>query len=308
MALAEYRARLHRLFTRWDPRGVLVSDAQAALAVTRLRNPEHESAASLESARWVCDAAVHPVLEQPLPSAFRVSSFLPVTSLLSLAMISTKGVGATLFYHWLYQSHAAATRYCNYADTSRPLDARRMLGAYAASTGVAWGVSAASFALVARLPRLRILGLVVPHSAVACAGAISTVMNAEVELAEGIGVCDDAGVERGCSREAARVTVQRAVLLHGLLVPGCALLLPVVSMRTLAPHLMRTAPRMLLPTATALVLGGTCVVTPLAAACVPPTVTLPLDRLEPPLRALADADADDGRPALTHLHGTRPLY
>ena len=75
------------------------------------------------------------------------------------------------------------------------------------------------------------------------AGAISTVMNAEVELAEGIGVCDDAGVERGCSREAARVTVQRAVLLHGLLVPGCALLLPVVSMRTLAPHLMRTAPR-----------------------------------------------------------------
>ena len=299
-----YFERVHRLLRRWDPRGAVISDACAKAAVDKLRHPQYESAADLADAQWVCDAAVHPILEQPIPSAFRVSSFAPVTASISLGMISTKAPMATVVYHWLYQSHSAATRYCNYADTSRPLDAKRMLSAYAASTGAACGLSLASMLITARLPALRLLDLVVPHSAVACAGAISTVMNAESELRDGVAVVDGSGTERGVSRVAARSTITSAVLLHSIVIPGCALLLPVVAMRTLVvPRLMHSKPQWLWPTAAALVTGGVGVVTPAAAACVPPMVRLDTEALEPELRGLKD---DDGSPL--PLWSAKSLY
>ena len=146
--MSDYAANLRRLLHRWDPRGVLISDERALKAVSVL-NEDREldspcdggslsrdlssSAATqrqVTDAQWAYSLAVHPVLEQPIPSAFRVCSFMPVTALISLGMISTKSPLATVVYHWLYQSHSAATRYCNYADTTRPLDARRMVGAY----------------------------------------------------------------------------------------------------------------------------------------------------------------------------------
>ena len=140
----------------------------------------------------------------------------------------------------------------------------------------------------------------VPHTAVACAGAISTVMNAEVELREGIRVHDAHGVQRGVSVAAAQTTVTQAVLLHGVLVPSCALLLPVAAMRGfLYPRLMATAPHMLMPAATATVVGSTCLITPLAAACVPPIVELSADRLEPELRQPG---------ASSVLYGGKALY
>lgn len=299
-----YKSNLSRLLKRWDPRGLLVTQSQGAAAVKLLKKPDRASAKDLARAQWVCDAAVHPVIEQTLPSAFRVSSFVPVTSLLSFAMISSKSAVAAIVYHWIYQSHSAATRYCNYADTSRPLDARRMLTAYAASTVAACGIGAGAMGLVSRLPRMRLLGLIVPHSAVACAGAISTVVNAEAELAAGVGVLDAAGAERGVSREAAKATVTHAVLLHSVLVPSCALLFPVVAMRTVVvPRLMHSAPRLLWPAAAALVVGGSGVLTPLAAACVPPHVAVSAADLEPELQGLRD---EDGRPL--QLWSARPLY
>jgi hypothetical protein len=304
---SSYSANLAKLLRRWDPRGLLITDADGTAAVRRLRNPIGQSEADLECAQWVCDAAVHPVLEQTLPSAFRVCSFVPVTSLLSLAMISSKSATAAVLYHWVYQSHSAATRYCNYADTSRPLDGQRMLSAYAVSSAVACGIGAGAMALVSRLssPRLKLAGMLVPHSAVACAGALSTVMNSEAELANGISVVDENGEARGMSRAAARETVRRAVLLHGVLVPSCALLLPVVGMRMfVVPRLMRTAPNMLWPAAAALVVGGSSVVTPLASACIPPKVVLTADDLEPELAAsLRDANGRSLR-----LWSSRPLY
>ena len=299
-----YVSNLRRLLRRWDPRGVLVSDARAADAVHKLREPAGESEAALADARWVCDAAVHPVLEQAIPSAFRVSAFVPVTGLLSLGMISTKAPLATVVYHWLYQSHSAATRYCNYADTTRPLDTRRMLGAYAASTGAACAISLASISLAGRSPRLQAVGLVVPHAAVACAGAISTMMNAQADLSEGVRVIDAYGADRGVSRAAASMTVESAMLLHSILVPSCALLMPTLAMRSLVvPRLLNRAPALLQPIATALVFGGVCVLTPAAAACVPPTVSLSPVRLEERFQGLR---GDNGRPL--PLYSSRELY
>ena len=305
-----YRWNVRALFRRWDPRGLLITDKQAHAAVALLRNPpsgDEAMAHERSRAELVCDAAVHPVLEQPIPSAFRVCSFMPITGLLSLGMISTHSPIATLLYHWLYQSHSAATRYCNYADTSRPLDARRMAVAYAASTGAAWAIALASIGLVHRVPRLRAVGMVVPHLAVASGGAISTVMNAEAELAEGVGVQDAVtGEELGVSRAAARATVERAVLLHGVLVPSCALLAPVLAMRTIVfPRLQRIAtPAALWTSSMALVVGGVGVLTPFVAALVPPTVPLqPRDleeELQPRLR--------DGSGAPRKLVSARRLY
>ena len=294
------RERVKRLLHRWDLRGLRINDAQAKAAVDVLKTPGGRRATDIEKAQRICNLAVHPVLEQPIPSAFRVCSLLPVTAFCSIAMISTKSFFGSIFLHWMYQTHSAGTRYCNYADTSRDLDPKRMAMAYAASTVAACGVAIGANSLAARIPRLRLVGLIVPHTAVACAGAISTVMNAEVELREGIRVHDAHGVQHGVSVAAAQTTVTQAVLLHGVLVPSCALLLPVAAMRGfLYPRLMATAPHMLMPAATATVVGSTCLITPLAAACVPPIVELSADRLEPELQQPG---------ASSVLYGGKALY
>ena len=65
-------------------------------------------------------------------------------------------------------------------------------------------------------------------------GAVSTVMNAEADLRDGVEVVDASGAVRGTSVVAAQQAVSRAVLLHGVLVPACALLVPVATRWT--PH------------------------------------------------------------------------
>ena len=132
-----YSDRLRRVLHRWDPRGIFIGDKRAYEAVSLLKTPQNHTDAQLAHARWTCDVAVHPVLEQPIPSSFRNSAFMPVTAILSLGMVSSSKPLGVLACHWLYQSHSAATRYCNYADTARPLDGQRMLAAYGLSTGVA---------------------------------------------------------------------------------------------------------------------------------------------------------------------------
>ena len=175
---ASYRDRLRRLAARWNPSGVFIGDASAYAAVKLLRErPKDASVASLVEAERVYKAAVHPVLEQPIPSAFRHSSFMPVTASLALGMIASKNPSSLLLCartafgrvgqrravdsrsarthrvpprvclhssHWLYQSHSAGMRYCNYADTSRPLDGQQMLRAYALSSVAACGIAIGS--------------------------------------------------------------------------------------------------------------------------------------------------------------------
>ena len=68
---------------------VLVGTPLAVLAYYLRNHGWWVTAQELQEAQRVCDAAVHPVLKEPIPSAFRVCSFLPVTYGLSLAMIST---------------------------------------------------------------------------------------------------------------------------------------------------------------------------------------------------------------------------
>lgn len=301
-----YETRVRKLFRRWDPRGLFVSDAKASIAVARLEAPPHLSTQrDLDEAQRVCDAAVHPVLKQPIPSAFRVCSFIPVTYGLSLGMISlAKLYSSTLVFHWLYQTHSAATRYCNYADTSRPLSVQRMGTAYAVSTAAACGLAVGMSALVHRMPSLRLLGMVVPHCAVASAGALSTVMNEEVALQEGVMVHDANGRECGVSRVAARETVKQAVMLHGLLVPGCALLLPVVASHALiTPRLLAArAHRYVWPASAAVTALSCFVITPLAAALVSPAVTLP------PGAPILEPEVEARRPDGGTLVSSRPLY
>ena len=89
----------------------------------------------------------------------------------------------------------------------------------------------------------------------------------------------------------------------------CALLLPVVTMNALiAPRLIRSgATRYLWPTSAALVAGCCAIVTPLAAALVPPAVALPPGRtLEADVEARRPRDPSTGEPAT--LYSSRPLY
>ena len=298
-----YSDRLRRVLRRWDPRGIFVGDKRAYEAVSVLKTPQNHTDAQLAQARWTCDVAVHPVLEQPIPSSFRNSAFMPVTAILSLGMVSSSKPLGVLACHWLYQSHSAATRYCNYADTARPLDGQRMLAAYGLSTGVACGIALAAVAAVRRAPSLRALGLIAPHSAVCAAGALSTYLNNEADLAHGVEVTDAAGAPLGVSRRAAEAGVMRAAILQNGVVPLCSLLLPVLAMRGLVvPRLWKSHPDKLWPISAALVAGGVCVATPAAAAAMPAVVSLPVDDLEPEVRAAAKARGVDT------VYSSRVLY
>ena len=299
-----YRERLRRLLYRYHPAGVLLSDTEVHEAAEMLRKGRG-STRQLERAHWVCDSAMHPVLQQPIPSAFRLSAFAPATTACALGMLSSRTPIGLVFYHWLYQSHSAATRYCNYADTSRPLNGQRMLTAYAVSTAAACTIAVGSLVAVASNPRLKPLGLVMPHLAVCVAGASSTVLNNEHDLNEGVQVSDPAGRVVGVSQQAAREGVGRAVLLQSVLVPACALLAPVLAMRTLVvPRLMYTRPLALWPISVGLVVGGVCALTPAAAAAMPRRVGVPRSRMEPEFQQLRD---DAGR-TVEVLYSSRVLY
>lgn len=304
-------SNLERLKEKWDPRGVLVSDARALAAVRTLKAPR--AACTLRQRRdaaWVLNAAVHPVLEQPVPSAFRHGSFLPVTSLVALGLASTKNAAATILWHTLYQSHAAGLRYVNYANTERPLDANRMLMAYGASTAAACGLGAGLLRLTRWLPRLRPVALVAPHLALSAAGALSTLMNNKADLDEGVVVTDGAGNALGTSHVAARASCARAVLFQALLIPTCALLVPALTMRVLvAPRLIRSRYfRWTLPVSGAIILSGTCVLTPLAAAAFSPHISVPVDDLEEPLRERLSAAAAGSQRVSEVVWSSRVLY
>ena len=76
----------------------------------------------------------------------------------------------------------------------------------------------------------------------------------------GVGFSSPAGGAIGSSQVVAQASVTRAVLFHSLLIPGCALLAPVVAMRFLVvPQMLRRAPGMLAPTSGLLTIGCTCV-------------------------------------------------
>ncbi|KAJ1470818.1 Tricarboxylate/iron carrier [Baffinella frigidus] len=197
-----YAARLMRLIDRWDPRGILVSDAKAIAAVKLLADPPpRTSQAELATARWVYDKTVHPVLDQPIPSAFRTSSFIPMTSLAAIGLAASPGSAkAAFFWHLVYQTHSATVRYCNYDDTSRPLDLNRMLGAYAASTGAACAIGVGALRLAALFPAVRLASQAAPHIALGCAGALSTVLNNEPLLKHGAPLVDERGEPLGCHK------------------------------------------------------------------------------------------------------------
>mmetsp|Transcript_29009 Transcript_29009/g.95309 ORF Transcript_29009/g.95309 Transcript_29009/m.95309 type:complete len:316 (-) Transcript_29009:91-1038(-) len=307
-----YPARLRRLLRRWNPSGMLVSDAKAHAATKLLSDPRAASfaeASEVEAARCTFEAAVHPVLQQPVPSAFRICSFVPVTTIAAIGISSSGSAAGTLFWHWFYQSHSAAVRYCNYADTSRDLDPRQMTAAYAVSTASACAIGLG--ALHSRLPRR--LTLAAPHLALCFAGGLSTWINSWPMLERGVPLLDESGVAIPgvSSTAAARATVERAALLQAVLVPACALLVPTAVIRAvLAPHLWRTAPQLLPLAASATVLGSVGGLTPLATAAVPAYVSLAVADLEPEARervaAEATAAAVRGTPA--RVYSDRPLY
>lgn len=157
-----------------------------------------------------------------------------------------------------------------------------MLGAYAASTAVACGIGLGALRLTSASPRLRAASLVAPHVALGCAGALSTVLNNQPQLNEGVSLIDEEGLEIGVrSRSAAASTVARATLLQGLLVPSCALLVPTLLFRRLLlPRLWMSAPQLLPLAASATIMGCVTVLTPLTVAMVPAFVPISWDNLE----------------------------
>ena len=93
-----YRERLRRLLYRYHPAGVLLSDTEVHAAAETLRSGA-ASAKQTERARWICDSAMHPVLQQPIPSAFRLSAFAPITTACALGMVSGHSPIGLVFFH-----------------------------------------------------------------------------------------------------------------------------------------------------------------------------------------------------------------
>ncbi|KAJ1627747.1 Tricarboxylate/iron carrier [Pavlovales sp. CCMP2436] len=311
-----YTDRVRHLFSVWDPTLLIVQRQaieRARLVVERAAGggaPTRSAARDMERAGQIVADAIHPVTGDVLPNFVRRSSTVPVNAVIAAAMLSTSSVSGTAMLHLYFQSYNSLVRYANHSDERHPLDPKRLWAAYGLATGaaVAIGVGAGR-ALHDAPPALRPLRMIVPHLAVACAGALGLYMHNAPDAVDGIELVDSTGTVRGVSVEAGRGTLARALALHAVVLPSCQLLLPPLLMRYgITPSLQSFSGLTRLSLAFPLALGTTfaCVagLAPLAAAAFPRQVSFEPSALEPQFHGLADAE---GRP-LGVLYSHKALY
>eukprot|EP00965_Chrysotila_dentata_P071497 2362057-Pleurochrysis_carterae.AAC.1 len=277
-----YSERLRRLLNRWSPYGVMVTHAQAQASVAIVKDSQFATTEETKTAKRIYEVAVHPVLDQPIPSIYRFGSFFPATLTTSLLLATTHKPALAFAAHLLFQSHSAGMRYCNYSDTSRPLDQNLMMNAFIASSAAACGIGSGAILLYRKFPKLRGVATVVPHLALSCAGAISTYMNNQADLEEGVVVADAYGRICGVSHEAARIGVYRAMWIQAVVIPGCALLAPMAFTRyVIFPRLTASNNFVQLPIAiSAAVVCGVVGLTPAMVALVDPQIGVAAASLE----------------------------
>lgn len=290
-----------------DPRTLIYSDKDILHAKQLLEDDKNSILSSKpakltsedrEFYQKLVNSSVHPVTEEIIPRAFRVSAIAPVNIPLIWAMIAcpASNVPGTLFLHWLNQSYNTA---CNYANRSGAEQSMTQLAkAYGLAVTSACSLAYGLGKIAARGPPiLRASGAIIPCIATAAANVSNIGFTRMEEMTMGTKVIDEEGRDCGISAIAGRQCVGQTALTRCVLVPCACLMLPPFFMARLQSlRLLSTHPRWRMMVELAVIYLSLQLALPAALAVYPQTASFPADSLEPQFRHLVKAD---GSPVTT---------
>jgi hypothetical protein len=175
---SNYIGRLKHFLDVIDPRTLLTSDAELEQSLTLLKKYENNNnqipAGVTNEEMWdakkIKDAIIHPVTNEKMLVAGRMSSFVPMNVPIAFGMLTLATTPATtIFWHWINQSYNVVNNYTNRSGAE--VDTEALAKAYGLAVGVSCTIAVAAGAAMKRAPpAVKRMGLAVPYFAVITAG------------------------------------------------------------------------------------------------------------------------------------------
>ncbi|CAI5443026.1 unnamed protein product [Caenorhabditis angaria] len=285
-----------------DPRTLFASEKRLSDSVALLSAYQSNKSLSknitnkdLWEAQKLKTAILHPDTGEKVLAPFRMSGYVPFGWITVTGMLLPNPSWPTLiFWQWMNQSHNACVNYAN-RNATQPQPLSKYLGAYGAAVGAACSISAGLTYLIKKSSKLPpttslIVQRFVPLPATSLASSLNVICMRYNELQTGIEVYEkETGKVIGVSKIAAKQAVTDTTLVRAFL-PVPLLLLPPCIMpfferfkwvtKTQVRHIFVNAVVCTLSFAFSL---------PIALALFPQESALPIDQLEPELRAKTTA-------------------
>lgn len=310
--LSTFLGRVQHFWAVTDPRALLWTDAEIRSSVDLLDRYQASKEGEWEQqydeqdiyrAKAIRDSAVHPETHEIIPRVLRFSSQTPMNLLIGLGLLQpAASSGSILFWHIFNQSYNAGVNYANgnrSTDTAHSTLAQAFVAAVAVSCALALGLSR----LAART-NSSALRLAAPFASVGSASLVNLAVIRASELTEGIDIYDPHDNLVGKSTAAGRYAIATCAVSR-LFVAGTALIIPPAIMAAIQRQtgLLTRYPSSFIPLQ--LLLIGLTLVTALPAgvAFFPPSLSLPVSRLEEKFHQLR---SPDGQP-VSHIHFHRGL-
>lgn len=238
-------------------------------------------------AKEVYDSAYHPETGEkiilPGRMSFQVYGNCTITGFM---MTFYKSTPATIFWQFMNQSFNSLANYCN-RNASAPVSDEQLMKAYFAACGGSVATALGFNKLIASTPALSAgpVGRFVPLIAVAAANMINIPLMRQQESVHGITLTTPDGQTAGNSTAAAKEALYQVIPSRiGMAIPSMGIP-PMVMARldktaTYIKNPWLRAPTTILITGLALTFS-----TPVCCAFFPQDATIPLERVEPTLRA-----------------------
>lgn len=231
---SNYIGRLKHFLDVIDPRTLLTSDAELEQSLTLLKKYENNNnqipAGVTNEEMWdakkIKDAIIHPVTNEKMLVAGRMSSFVPMNVPIAFGMLTLATTPATtIFWHWINQSYNVVNNYTNRSGAE--VDTEALAKAYGLAVGVSCTIAVAAGAAMKRAPpAVKRMGLAVPYFAVITAGCSNVAFTRMEEMKQGVPVMDHNGNTLGVSQKAGIEGVKLTVLSRSCFLPIFPLVLP----------------------------------------------------------------------------------
>ena len=291
-----YWGRVRHICSMIDPRLMLVSESEIVIAKETIERYKHaasigervpETDREMWQAKRIVDSAIHPSTGELIPRFGRLAFFIPSNVPIALGMLTSKGVGSTVFWQFVNQSLNALFNVANSPGGWKSKDSSvqffdrvtndPIVPAYILAVGSSCGISL--FLRSSRFTR-NIPSWLVAYLSVAGAGSINNFFMRRSELVQGVQVSN--GYENlGISKRAAAIGLAATILSRSVFLPLPLLGLPGVFMKflRLGWYSQRT-PSIRVPAEVFCITAATAISFPLCAAVLPQNLVIPGNWLE----------------------------
>jgi len=287
-----YMGRARHFLGTTNPMNLLCTPTQLEEAkdvVVRYRKGENVNMSDDEiwAAKSVYDSAYHPDTGDKMMLIGRMSAQVPMNmSITGCMMTFYQSTPQVIFWQWMNQSFNALVNYTNRAGDSE-ISQSTLATSYVAATGGAMGTALGLNAAVKNFPPL--VGRLVPFVAVCCANSINIPMMRRSELSDGVPLFTEKGERMGNSKTAAKEGITQVVISRmAMAAPGMVtipLFMNVLDKR----GILKRYPRCAAPVQIGLCGVILAFATPLCCAIFEQKASIPLSRVEPEIRAKAEA-------------------